>query len=192
MHPLPKLIASYAWLPGLLITVAHGTPHTRGRPLDPAARVDFTVTGGGHEGEQVRIRDAYPEEEQPAARYSQSGIMYGIDGPILSLRAGKLASRLWAVHFLLDTRGGDGAALPVVSPQPALIYHGDNSARQQSWYPLIDLPPLTRGTLTVKVLPGGPPGRVRGTFAGTLVDEHGVAVTVADGRFDLARLPDGP
>jgi hypothetical protein len=169
----------------VLLLAAPSAPH---RAPDAAAKIDFTISGGGHQSERVMIRDVYPEVSPPYAQFYHSGIMFGIDAPILELRGGKLGPRLWAIHFLL-VNGGPGA-LHVGSVQPAIIYNGDNSKGQQSWFPQIVLPPLKQGTLAATVLPNSPPGRVRGTFAGTLVDDKGNEVSVSNGTFDLARRPD--
>jgi hypothetical protein len=174
----------HSWLSALLLfSVAPAA-----RAPDTAAKIDFTISGGGHRGERVQIRDVYPEVSPPYAQFYHSGIMFGIDAPILELRGGKLGPKLWAIHFIL-VNGGSGG-MRVGSAQPAAIYNGDNSAAQQSWFAQIILPPLKQGTLSATLSPSSPPGRVRGSFAGTLVDDKGNEVTLSDGTFDLARRPD--
>ena len=165
------------------------TTRTPSPAPDAAAKIDFTFTGGGHQNERVQIRDVYPEETQPYACFYRNGLILGLEKPVLEVRGGKLGPKLWAVHFLLQNDGGPGP-MHVLSPQPAVIYNGDNSPRQQSWFPMLILPPLRQGTLAATLIPGGPPGRVRGTFAGTLIDDTGKEVTISNGTFDLLRRPD--
>jgi hypothetical protein len=178
-------VSTYRWLPALLL---FATAPAFLAP-DASTRIDFTISGGGHQGERVQIRDVYPEVTSPYAQFYHSGITFGIDKPILELRGGKLAPKLWAVHFIL-VNGGGSAGMRVGSVQPAAIYNGDNSAAQQSWFPQIMLPPLKEGTLSATLSPNPPPGRLRGTFAGTLVDDKGNEVTISAGSFDLPRRPD--
>lgn len=189
MHTALRSAATYAWLPALLLAAPATRAPVRSRAPDPAMRVEFTITGGGHQNERVQIRDVYPEIQAPFARFWRSGAIFGEMGPVLELRAGKTGPRVWAVHFVLKgTR--DSGAMPVTSAEPAVIYNGDNSPRQQSWFPRIILPPLKQGTLAATLLPSTTAGRVRGTFAGTLVDESGNEVTITNGSFDIARQPD--
>lgn len=160
-----------------------------GSKLDAATKIDFTFSGAGHQSEQVHLRDTYADVPSPYACFYHEGIMFGVTGPLLELRTNKQGPKLWTLHLLLHGTIGAGS-LPVVSPQPALTYNGDNSARQQSFYPQIVLPPLRQGTLSAKLLPADKSGRLRGTFAGTLVTDKGEFVTISNGSFDLPRRPD--
>ena len=82
-----------------------------------------------------------------------------------------------------------GGPLRVTTSQPAAIYNGDNSPRQQSWFGHFAVPEM-QGTLTIKLLPGKTPGQLRGTFAGTLIDPDGKPpITISNGSFDLHREP---
>ncbi|MDQ2769360.1 MAG: hypothetical protein M3Y54_02520, partial [Bacteroidota bacterium] len=154
---------------------------------DAASKVDFTFTGLGHQNEPVHLRDNDPRVPAPYARFYHSGIMFGIEEPIVELRTSKQGPKRWSFHLLLKGTP-TSASLPVVSPQPALVYNGGETS-QQAFYPEIMLPPLKQGSLTVQLLPAAK-GRMRGTFAGTLTTDKGIFVTISNGSFDLPRLAD--
>ena len=154
---------------------------------DAASRVDFTFSGAGHPSAQVHLRDVYPEVPAPFACVYHDGSVFGVQGPIVELRTSKQGPGLWSFHLLLPGTP-TMASLPVASPQPALVYSGGEPG-QQAFYPQLVFPPLKRGTLRVQFLPA-PKGRLRGTFAGTLVSDKGEFVTVSNGSFDLPRRPD--
>jgi hypothetical protein len=156
---------------------------------DPATKIDFTFTGAGHQNEQVHLRDVYPEVPTPHALFYHDGTVQGLPGPLVELRTDKQGPKLWSMKLLLQG-SPESASLRIASPEPALVYNGGEPG-QQAFFGQLMFPPLKRGTLTAHFLPG-PKGRLRGTFAGTLVTDKGDFVTVSNGSFDLPRLADIP
>ncbi|MDO7884466.1 hypothetical protein [Hymenobacter cheonanensis] len=175
---------------GLLLTALLGLAASRPVPVykgDPATKVDFTFSGAGHQNEQVHLRDTYADVPAPHARFYRSGAVLGLPGPVVELRTEKQGPKLWNMKLLLDGTP-ESASLRITSPEPALVYNGGEPG-QQSFFGQLMLPPLKRGTLSAHFLPATK-GRLRGTFAGTLLTDKGEEVTVRNGSFDLPRLPD--
>ncbi|GAA4506346.1 hypothetical protein GCM10023172_35500 [Hymenobacter ginsengisoli] len=173
-----------------LLLAALGPAASRPAPPykgDPATKVDFTFSGAGHTNEQVHLRDIYPEVPAPHAVFYHEGMMQGVPGPLVELRTEKQGPKLWSMKLLLEG-SPESASLRIASAEPALVYNG-GEPKQQAFFGQLFLPPLKRGTLSAHFLPA-PKGRLRGTFAGTLITDSGEEVTVRNGSFDLPRLPD--
>lgn len=181
---LAGLVAGRPARPAANLAARPDAPGYRG---DPASKIDFTFTGAGHQNEPVHLRDTDSSVPAPYACVYHDGIMFGIQGPIVELRTNQQGPKIWSFHLLL-TGTPASASRPVASPQPALVYNG-GAAGQQAFFPELIFPPLRRGTLSAKFLPAAK-GRMRGTFAGTLVTDKGEFVTVSNGSFDLPRRPD--